>query len=183
VGGAVAGSTDLVRRMRLEAGIHHGAVLSPFNAWLIARGLSTLPLRMTAHSRGAQAVAEWLEADPRVTRVIYPGLASHPQHDLARRQMSHFSGMLSFQVGDAETGRAMARRMIDRLEIVHYAVSLGHHRSLIFWMETEGLLTSSFRLTGAAAQAYRDWAGDGVFRLSVGLEDPADIIADLDRAL
>jgi methionine-gamma-lyase len=183
VGGAVAGRTELIRQMRLEAGIHHGAILSPFNAWLIARGLTTLPLRMRAHESGARAVADWLSGHRAVTRVLYPGLPSHPQHDLAARQMANTSGMISFQVGNAATGQRLAQAMIDRLEIIHYAVSLGHHRSLIFWMETEGLMASSFRLQGAQAEAYRAFAGDGIFRLSVGLEDAEDLIADLDRAL
>ena len=183
VGGAVAGRADLIRRMRLEAGIHHGGILSPFNAWLIARGAATLPLRMKAHAAGAQAVAEWLETRPGVTRVLYPGLPSHPQHDLARRQMKTASGMIAFQVGSAARGQAIAQDMIDRLKLIHYAVSLGHHRSLIFWMETEGLMKSSFRLTGAAADSYRAFAGDGVFRLSVGLEDAEDLIADLAQVI
>lgn len=183
VGGAVAGNADLIGRMRLEAGIHHGGILSPFNAWLVARGLSTLPLRMKAHESGARAVAEWLESHPAVSRVIWPGLASHPQHDLAVRQMRNMSGMISFQVGDAATGEKLAQQMIDRLEVIHYAVSLGHHRSLIFWMGTDGLMETSFRLTGPQLSAYRDWAGDGIFRLSVGLEDAEDLIADLDQAL
>ncbi|MBC6407534.1 MAG: aminotransferase class I/II-fold pyridoxal phosphate-dependent enzyme [Rhodobacteraceae bacterium] len=183
VGGAVAGPADLVRQMRLEAGIHHGAVMSPFNAWLMARGLATLPLRMKAHEAGAMAVAEWLETDPRVTKVIYPGLASHPQHNLALAQMSNTYGMLAFQVGDSSIGRRIAAQMIDRLKVIHYAVSLGHHRSLVFWMETDGLMDTSFRLGGAQLDAYRAWAGDGIFRLSIGLEDPEDLIADLDRAL
>ena len=183
VGGAVAGSKELVKKMRLEAGIHHGAILSPFNAWLIARGASTLPLRMRAHQQGAQAVAEWLEAQPSVSKVFYPGLPSHPQHDLAKRQMKNFSGMLSFQVGDVEAGETMARAMIEKLKVVHYAVSLGHHRSLIFWMETAGLIETSFRLTDNALDSYRAFAGDGIFRMSVGLEDPEDIIADLAQVL
>ena len=183
VGGAIAGRADLIRDMRLEASIHHGSILSPFNAWLIARGASTLPLRMKAHAAGAQAVAEWLETHPSVTRVIYPGLSSHPQFDLATRQMSNCSGMLSFQVGNVADGERIARQMIDRLEVIHYAVSLGHHRSLMFWMETNALMETSFRLSGAAAKDYRDFAGDGIFRLSVGLEDAEDLIADLDRAL
>ncbi len=183
VGGAVAGPVELIARMRAEAGIHHGGVLSPFNAWLIARGAATLPLRMKAHQSGAQAVAEWLEADPRVTQVIYPGLASHPQAELAARQMSNTSGMISFQVGDATTGERIAQQMIERLQVIHYAVSLGHHRSLIFWMGTEGLMDTSFQLQGAQREDYRAYAGDGIFRLSVGLEDAEDLIADLDRAL
>ena len=183
VGGTVSGRADLIKRMRIEAGIHHGGIMSPFNAWLIARGAATLPLRMRAHQEGALKVAEWLEAHAGVTRVLYPGLASHPQHDLAKRQMKNTSGMIAFQVGDAARGRALAERMIEKLEMVHYAVSLGHHRSLIFWMDTAGLLASSFRLEGAQAEAYRAYAGDGIFRLSIGLEDAEDIIADLARAL
>ena len=183
VGGTVSGRADLIKRMRIEAGIHHGGIMSPFNAWLIARGAATLPLRMRAHQEGALKVAEWLEAHAGVTRVLYPGLASHPQHDLAKRQMKNTSGMIAFQVGDAARGRALAERMIEKLEMVHYAVSLGHHRSLIFWMDTTGLLASSFRLEGAQAEAYRAYADDGIFRLSIGLEDAEDIIADLARAL
>lgn len=183
VGGAVTGRADLIREMRAEAAIHHGGIMSPFNAWLIARGAATLPLRMKAHEAGARAVADWLEAHPRVTRVIYPGLASHPQHELAHRQMSNMSGMVSFQVGNAAAGQRLAQQMIDRLQVIHYAVSLGHHRSLIFWMETAGLMESSFRLQGAQREDYRTYAGDGIFRLSVGLEDAEDLIADLDRVL
>lgn len=183
VGGAVCGRADLVKQMRLEASIHHGGIISPFNAWLIARGAATLPLRMKAHAAGAQAVAEWLESRATVTRVIYPGLPSHPQHELAQRQMTNPSGMIAFQVGDAATGAALAARMIEKLAVIHYAVSLGHHRSLIFWMETAGLMESSFRLTGAALDSYRAFAGDGIFRLSVGLEDAEDLIADLAQVL
>lgn len=183
VGGAIAGPSDLVRRIRIEASIHHGGILSPFNAWLIARGASTLPLRMNAHQAGAQAVAEWLQDHPRVTQVIYPGLPSHPQFDLAQRQMTNTSGMLSFQVADVATAHRIAQTMIDRFEVIHYAVSLGHHRSLMFWMETAGLMETSFRLAGAQAEDYRAYAGDGIFRMSVGLEDAQDLIADLDRVL
>ena len=183
VGGAVAGSKELIAQMRTEAAIHHGGIMSPFNAWLIGRGMSTLPLRMKAHESGALAVAEWLEAQKSVTRVIYPGLKSHPQFDLAQRQMTNTSGMITFQVGDAKAGEATAQKMIDQLEIIHYAVSLGHHRSLIFWMGTEALMETSFRLEGKKLESYRAFAGDGVFRLSVGLEDSEDLIADLARVL
>ena len=135
------------------------------------------------HQSGAQAISEWLEAQPQITKVIYPGLASHPQYDLAQNQMSNTSGMISFQVGNAAIGRKIAQQMIDRLKIVHYAVSLGHHRSLIFWMETQGLMDTSFNLSGTQLKSYRSYAGDGVFRMSVGLEDPEDLIRDLSVAL
>ncbi|MEM8688797.1 MAG: aminotransferase class I/II-fold pyridoxal phosphate-dependent enzyme, partial [Pseudomonadota bacterium] len=180
VGGSVSGRRDDIAALRLEAGIHHGGVMSPFNAWLIMRGAATLPLRMRAHQEGALTVAKFLEDHPKVTRVMYPGLASHPQHELAKRQMANFSGMLSFQVED---GAAVADRMTKELQVIHYAVSLGHHRSLIFWMETAGLMETSFRLDGAQLDSYRAYAGDGIFRMSVGLEDGEDLCADLDRVL
>lgn len=181
VGGLVCGAGALIRPLVSEAVVHYGGVLSPFNAWLIARGAATLPLRMAAHQQTATAVAEALEAHPKVARVSYPGLPSHPQHALARRQMANFSGMLNFQVqGD---GEAMARRMAKELAIIHYAVSLGHHRTLICWLPTDTMIEDTFSLTGDSARAYRDWAGEGVFRLSVGLEDAADLIADLERVL
>lgn len=183
VGGAVAGSKALIGQMTLEANIHHGGVLSPFNAWLISRGAATLPLRMKAHQETAMAVAEYLDSHSAVTSVMYPGLASHPQHELAKAQMSNFSGMMSFQVGSAKTGQAIAEAMIDKLEVIHYAVSLGHHRSLIFWMPTDALMESSFHLAGKQLESYRAYAGDGIFRLSIGLEDPEDLIADLARVL
>jgi methionine-gamma-lyase len=183
LGGAVAGPRALIARLRQDAGIHHGGVMSPFNAWLIARGAATLPLRMAAHQKGAQAVAEWLETRPSVTRVIYPGLPSHPQYDLARRQMHNTSAMIAFQVGPAAKGEALAQAMIDRFEFIHYAVSLGHQRSLIFWLGSDQVLEGSFKGTPASAEGYRAFAGEGIFRLSVGLEDAADIIADLARVL
>ena len=180
VGGAVLGSREDIAALRLEAAIHYGGILSPFNAWLIMRGAATLPIRMKAHEENAMAVASFLEDHPRVGRVIYPGLASHPQHDLARRQMDNFSAMLTFQVDD---GPALAEEMARRLRVIHYAVSLGHHRSLIFWMDTPSLMETSFRLRGDALESYRAYAGDGIFRMSVGLEDPADLCEDLARVL
>ena len=180
VGGAVLGSREDIAALRLEAGIHYGGVLSPFNAWLIMRGAATLPIRMKAHEENALAVARFLESHPRVTRVIYPGLPSHPQHGLARRQMDNFSGMLTFQAGG---GPQLAERMARELRVIHYAVSLGHHRSLVFWMDTPSLMETSFRLDGAQLESYRAYAGDGIFRMSVGLEDPDDLCEDLGRVL
>jgi len=183
VGGAICGSVEDIAALNLEAGIHYGGVLSPFNAWLISRGAATLPLRMRAHEETALEVAQFLEQHPKVTRVLYPGLKSHPQHELAKRQMKNFSGMISFQVGSEAQGEVLANRMAEELEVIHYAVSLGHHRSLIFWMPTTGMMDTSFRLEGKQLESYRDYAGDGLFRLSVGLEDGADLIRDLDKVL
>jgi len=180
MGGAVVGRREELEALNLEASVHYGGVLSPFNAWLILRGAATLPLRMKAHQETALEVAHWLEGHPRIKRVHYPGLPSHPQHALARRQMKNFSGMMTFEVSD---GPALAALMIDKLEVVHYAVSLGHHRSLVYWIPTADLMQSTFRLGPEAEKRYRAFAGDGIFRFSVGIEDAADIIADLDRVL
>ncbi len=180
MGGAVLGREADLEALNLEAGVHYGGVLSPFNAWLIMRGAATLPIRMRAHEETALAVAGFLEAHVGVTRVHYPGLPSHPQHDLAKRQMKNFSGMMTFQVKE---GRAVAQRMIERLRIVHYAVSLGHLRSLVYWIPTDDVMRSTFRHPPEALKSYRDFAGDGVFRLSVGLEDADDICADLAQVL
>ncbi|NJA87646.1 aminotransferase class I/II-fold pyridoxal phosphate-dependent enzyme [Rhodocyclus tenuis] len=181
IGGAVLGKVADLAVLRKEVGIHLGGIISPFNAWLIMRGLATLPLRMRAHEENALSVARWLEDHPRVARVIYPGLASHPQAELARRQMKNFSGMISFQVKGA--GEILARTFAERLEVIHYAVSLGHHRSLIFYLATQDMLRTSFTLTSAQEATYREFAGDGIFRFSVGLEDAADLIRDLEVAL
>ena len=180
VGGAVLGRAADIGALRLEAAIHYGGVLSPFNAWLIMRGCATLPLRMKAHEETALEVARFLEDHPAVTRVIYPGLASHPQHELAARQMDNFSAMLTFQVAD---GPATADRMAKELQVIHYAVSLGHHRSLVFYLATDDLMETSFRLQGEQLESFRAYAGDGIFRVSIGLEDAADLCADFDRVL
>jgi cystathionine beta-lyase/cystathionine gamma-synthase len=181
MGGAVTGRKQDLDALNLEASVHFGGVLSPFNAWLILRGAATLPIRMRAHEEAALAVARFLEAHPQVARVFYPGLSSHPQHELARRQMKNFSGMMTFQT--KRKGTEIAQRMVKELEVIHYAVSLGHHRSLIYWIGTDDIQASSFRHDAAQLRRYRDYAGDGVFRLSVGIENAADLIADLDRVL
>jgi cystathionine beta-lyase/cystathionine gamma-synthase len=181
MGGAVIGRKQDLDALNLEATVHYGGVLSPFNAWLILRGAATLPLRMRAHEENALFVAKFLEKHKRIKRVLYPGLASHPQHELAQRQMRKFSGMMTFQPeGD---GAEIAKNMIERFEVVHYAVSLGHHRSLIYWIPTDALMASSFKLEGIALKRYRAFAGDGVFRFSVGIEDGQDICTDLEKAL
>ncbi|MGI9232086.1 MAG: trans-sulfuration enzyme family protein [Woeseiaceae bacterium] len=180
MGGSISGSKALLSQLRNEALTHYGGVISPFNAWLIMRGMATLPMRMRAHEANALAVAQYLEEHPRVEKVVYPGLESHPQHDLAKRQMDIYSGMLSFRVADA---KRVAERMMSDLQVIHYAVSLGHHRSLVYLMETDDLITSSYRLQGADLDNYVATAGDGLFRYSVGLEDASDLCEDLDRVL
>ena len=176
LGGATLGSAALIAKMRESGVMHYGGVISPFNAWLTMRGAATLPLRMREHQRNARAIADFLHHHPSVELMLYPGHQSHPQHDRARNQMANFSGMIAFRVKRPEI---MARKMMEKLKTIHYAVSLGHHRSLIFLMGTKDLIESSFRLTGAELEKYRDTAGDGLFRLSVGLEDSQDLIDDL----
>ena len=181
LGGALLGSKEELVSMRKTTAIRLGGVLSPFNAWLIMRGIATFPLRMRAHAENALLVAHFLEKHPTVTRVIYPGLASHPQYELAQRQMRNFSGMLTFQV---ENGKEAARIFSEHLQIIHYAVSLGHHRSLIFYLSSDDLLQSSFKFpTEKQLMSWKSFAGDGMFRLSVGLEDAEDIISDLEQVL
>ena len=180
MGGSICGSQKLISALRGEALTHYGGVISPFNAWLIMRGMATLPMRMRAHEENAFAVVEFLQNHPRVEVVIYPGLDSHPQYELAKRQMDNFSGMVVFRVADA---KRVAERMMSDLEVIHYAVSLGHHRSLIYLMQTEDLIGSSYRLEGKELASYRATAGDGLFRLSVGLEDARDLCEDLGRVL
>jgi methionine-gamma-lyase len=180
LGGSLTGRSERMEPLRQDACIHMGGVMSPFNAWLIMRGAATLPLRMAAHQESAMKLARFLEHHPRVTRVMYPGLPSHPQHDLARRQMSNFSGMITFQTRE---GPVVAQQLAQRLRIIHHAVSLGHLRSLVFYIATDDLQANSFRLNDEHLRRYRSYAGDGVFRFSVGLEDPADLMADLEQAL
>ena len=135
---------------------------------------------MEQQNKSALAIAEFLSIHPHVKNVWYPGLESHPQHELAKAQMHNFSGMVSFRTTD---GKQVAKRMMQELEVIHYAVSLGHHRSLVYLMQTDDLIGSSYRLEDSELQRYREVAGDGVFRLSVGLEDAQDLIDDLERVL
>ena len=181
MGGAIIGRTEDLEALNLEATVHYGGVLSPFNAWLISRGIATFPLRMKAHEEAAIEVARYLEQHPGVKRVLYPGLPSHPQHDLAKRQMRNFSGMMTFKT--KQSGEQVAQKMIENLHLIHYAVSLGHHRSLIYWIPTKMLMDSTFRLEPSAEHRYKAFAGEGIFRFSVGIEDANDICADLDRVL
>ncbi|MCP4979354.1 MAG: aminotransferase class I/II-fold pyridoxal phosphate-dependent enzyme [Gammaproteobacteria bacterium] len=180
MGGSVCGSQSLIGPLRGEALVHYGGVISPFNAWLILRGIATLPIRMRSHEENALTVANFLQDHADVEKVIYPGLPSHPQHELASQQMDNFSGMIAFRSANP---RLLAERMMKKLEVIHYAVSLGHHRSLVYLMQTDDLIGSSYRLEGDELNKYRDSAGEGIFRLSTGLEDAADLCDDLERVL
>ena len=177
MGGCVIGRKADLDALNLESTVHFGGILSPFNAWLILRGAATLPIRMKAHQDAAMKLANYLEGHPAISRVFYPGLASHPQHALAMQQMKNFSGMMTFQTH--ENGMAVAKRMVKQLEFIHYAVSLGHHRSLVCWIGTDDIENSTYKHGPEAAKRFREYMGDGVFRLSVGIEDGDDLWADL----
>ena len=180
LGGVVCGRKELIEKIRSRAGVYLGAAMPAMNAWLILRGIDTLFPRIRAISETAGQVASFLQGHPAVTAVTYPGLASHPQHDLARRQMDVFSGIMTFQVSDP--GR-VAEQLAARLKVAHYAFSLGHQRSIVVLLDTKEMMTSTYQLEGAALIDYRRFAGDGMFRLSIGLEAAADLIDDLDQAL
>ena len=151
-----------------------GAISGPFDSFLALRGLKTLALRMQRHTTSAQAIAEWLERQPAVKRVIYPGLASHPQFALAERQMSAFGGIVSVELaGDLDA----ARRMLERTELFTLAESLGGVESLI---EHPAIMTHA---SIPAAQRAVLGISDSFIRLSVGIEDVDDLIRDLGQAL
>lgn len=171
--GVIAGRRDLIRRAVRTLRIY-GPVLDPFAAWLLVRGLRTLGLRVERHNQNAARLAEFLAGHPRVERVHYPGLPSHPQHAVAVRQMRGFGGMLSFE---ARGGFEAGVRTVEGLRIASLAVSLGGHETLV----THPASTSSVGIP----KADRERAGitDGLIRVSVGLEDADDLIADFDQAL
>ena len=172
-GGMVAGPTALVAPIE-KARRQVGTVMDPHPAYALGRGLKTLPLRVAQHNANALAVANFLSGDKRVSRVYYPGLPSHPDHEIARRQMTGFGGMVTFDL-DGKFERA--ERVYDRLQIVKRAASLGGIESLI----SMPVITSQWGHSDeqlAAAGVTR-----GMLRLSVGLEDVTDLIADLDQAL
>ena len=150
-----------------------GAILAPFDAWLVLRGIKTLPLRMRAHDDNGRRVAGHLEAHPAVARVLYPGLPSHPQHDLAGRQATGFGGMISFVLKDP----GLIERFFSRLRVCALAESLGGVETLICQPST---MTHA---SVPAEERARLGITDALVRISVGCEDIADILADLDRGL
>lgn len=175
-GGIVAGSEALVGAVRKTGLGHVGGNLAPQEAFLFLRGIKTLPLRMAAHCEGALAVARFLAAHPAVQAVHYPGLESHPQHLLARRQLQGgFGGMVSFELARGE--RAAAAAVLDRLRLFTQAVSLGDADSLACHpaSTTHSFVSAQARTAGGVTE--------GLVRLSVGIEHPDDLVADLDQAL
>ncbi|MGB8984485.1 MAG: PLP-dependent aspartate aminotransferase family protein [Anaerolineales bacterium] len=174
--GVVAASAENKSRL-FELNKLVGSVLGPFEAWLALRGLKTLPLRMHQQCRNAQLVAEWLSSHPRVTKVNYPGLSAHPQHDLAGRlfEGKGSGGVLSFEIKDAD--KATVYRFMESLTLCLPATSLGDIYSLILHPAT-----SSHRSLTAEERA-RIGIPDGLVRLSTGIESADDILADLDSAL
>lgn len=175
VGGLVAGSAGTMQKVRLE-GLKDmtGAVMSPFTATLIMRGLKTLALRMERHSQTALEVARWLEAQPQVAAVHYPGLESFAQADLAGRQMALPGGMIAF---DLAGGYDQGIRFMNRLGMITRAVSLGDAETLI--QHPASMTHSTYTPEERAAHGI----GQGLLRLSIGLEDSEDIFADLEQAL
>ncbi|MCO5382233.1 MAG: aminotransferase class I/II-fold pyridoxal phosphate-dependent enzyme [Methanosarcina barkeri] len=173
LGGIVAGKKDFMKCLTTIVG-YTGGIMGPHEAWLCIRGLKTLHIRMERHAENAMKVAKFLESSPRVEWVRYPGLQSHPQHELVRKQMSGYSGMLSFEVrGGVEAGR----KLMDNVRLCSLAVSLG---------ATDTLIQHPASMTHACVPlVVRKRVGitDGLVRLSVGIEDPEDIIADLKQAL
>lgn len=175
VAGMALGGAEAIKDVRMF-GLKDmtGSVMSPFNAMLVMRGLKTLQLRMARHCESGLKVAEWLEAQPGVAAVYYPGLPSHPQHDLAKRQMDGFGGMIALELkGGYEAGITM----MNRLQMIRRAVSLGDAESLI---QHPASMTHS---TYTREERLQHGISDGLIRLSVGLEDVQDIIADLADAL
>ena len=173
IGGIVVATRDDHREWLSFYQNAYGAILSPFDSWLVLRGTKTLALRMAQHSANGLALATFLTGHPKVTRVLYPGLPDHPQHALARAQMSGFGGMLAFDMGPIDA----ARRVVERVKIFALAESLGG---------VESLIGHPASMTHASVPPERRAAlglGDGLVRISAGIEDVADLTADLAEAL
>ncbi len=174
VGGAVVGDRKRVGEDIFGFLRTAGPTMSPFNAWVFLKGLETLRLRMRAHSESAMAVAEWLQHQPRIRQVFYPGLRSHPQHVLAGEQQTGYGGIVSFEV---DGGREAAWRLIDHTRLLSITANLGDAKTTI----THPASTTHGRIS--AEQRAASGISEGLIRLSVGLEDVADLLADLERAL
>ncbi len=174
LGGVVLGSRRFIRDEVEPFVKHTGPSMSPFNAWVMLKGLETLPLRAHAQTDAAEALARWIEGQDKIARTLYPGLPSHPQHNLAASQMERPGTMLSFEIADGQPG---AFRFLNRLRIIRISNNLGDAKSLV----THPTTTTHQRLSEEARA--RLGITPGLVRLSVGLEDPEDLREDLEAAL
>ena len=174
LGGAIVGPHALIEDVRWNTTEFVGAIMQPFDSWLTLQYLETLSLRMERHSQNSLQIARFLNADPRVTHVNHTGLPQHPQYELAQRQMRGAGGLMSFVVPG---GTPAAAAVIDRFQLICHAVTFGTSRTICMHPAT----ITHEHMSPAERQAVG--IDDGLIRLSVGLEDPADVIADLDRAL
>ncbi len=174
IGGAVVGDAERVGEKVFGFIRTAGPCMSPFNAWVLLKALETLELRMHAHCRSAQTFAEWLHGQPGIGRVYYPGLSDHPQHALASAQQKGFGGIVAFEV---EGGREAAWKVVDATRMVSITANLGDARTTV----THPATTTHGRISAEARQ--RAGIGEGLLRVSVGLENVEDIIADFSRGL
>jgi methionine-gamma-lyase len=174
VAGILVGSKDYVKTVREEFHFDLGGIISPFNAWLLLRGLKTLPVRMDKHSENAAEISQYLNFHPKVEKVYYPGLRTHPQHELARRQMRGMGGMIAFEL---KGGRDAGRTLINSLELMTIAVSLGDVDTLVSHPPS---MTHS---TYSPEELAKARIPEGLVRVSVGLEDVDDLVYDLKQAL
>jgi O-succinylhomoserine sulfhydrylase len=174
MGGAVCGTKAVVGEGVFGFLRTAGPTLSTFNAWVFLKGLETLKIRMQAHCENALELAQWLEQQPRVQRVYYPGLASHPQHELAKKQQTGFGGIVSFEL---KGGKGAGWKLIDATKMISITANLGDTKTTI----THPATTTHGRLT----PEQREEAGisDGLVRVAVGLEEIEDIKADLSRGM
>ncbi len=174
VAGILVGTREFMDRVRKETLNHVGFCISPFNAWLLLRGLKTLPVRVRRHCKNAMRVAQYLSFHPKVKKVYYPGLRIHPGHEIARSQMSDFGGMVAFEIkGTREDGK----KLMDSMELCVLAVSLGDCDTLICHP------ASTTHSTYTAEQLAEAGISETMIRISVGVEDPRDICNDLGQAL
>jgi O-succinylhomoserine sulfhydrylase len=174
LGGAVLGTEEFITGPVKNLMRHTGPAMSPFNAWVLVKGLETLALRVEKQAANALELARALEADPRVTRVLYPWLESHPQHDLARRQMLGGGTVVTFEI---DGGKDAAFALMNALQVVDISNNLGDAKSMV----THPATTTHRRLTAQARAAIG--ITDGTVRISVGLEDVRDLVEDLQRGL
>ncbi len=173
IGGVIVGTKKMMNYIKDEYVKHYGPIMSPFNAWLILRGIKTLGVRMDCHCHNALKIAQWLESHPKVAKVYYPGLLSHTGHIIAKKQMKQFGGMVSFEV---KGGINAGKKIMDNVKLCILAVSLG---------DCETLIQHPASMTHANyTKEEREQAGisDGLIRISAGIEDADDIIEDIESA-